>query len=697
MRPKILEPLFADVTTLRGIGPRMGALLDGFIGGRLIDLLWHLPYQLIDRSYRPSLDEAEAGRIITTEVQIGRHIAPPSRRLPYRIEVSDDYGFMDLVFFRARGDWLAKLAPSGSRRIVSGRVERYRDRLQMAHPDHIVAPAKTNEIPLLEPVYPLTAGLSGQLLRKSVDIILSDLPDLPEWLEPNWQRDNDWPDWKTAIEQAHKVESKEAVSPHHVARRRLAYDELLANQITLNIVRRNRQIVSGQAIAGTGLLQSQFEALLPFNFTAGQAEAIEGIRADLKDKKRMLRLVQGDVGSGKTVVAMMAMLQAVESGKQAAMMAPTEILARQHAKTLGPYCDQLGISWLVLTSRNKAKARAQMLDHIANGTAQIIFGTHALFQEDVVYADLALAVVDEQHRFGVKQRLQLGRKGEAGGGGTNILVMTATPIPRTLTLTAYGDMDVSRMTDKPPGRQPIDTRLIGLDRYEDLKHGLERIMQRGERAYWVCPLVSESELSDLAAAEARFADLKDRYGAEIGLLHGKMKAEEKDKIMQKFSAGDISVLVATTVVEVGVDVPEATTIIIEHAERFGLAQLHQLRGRVGRGSKPSHCILLYRGPLGEIARARLEIMRTSQDGFEIAEEDLRLRGSGEVLGTRQSGLPQFKIADIDLHADLVAVVHDDARLILEQDPHLTGTRGQAIRVLLNLHERAEALNFLSAG
>jgi ATP-dependent DNA helicase RecG len=697
MRPSPLDPLFADVETLRGIGPRLSHQLEGFIGRRLIDLVWHMPYQIIDRSYRPSLAALEAGRIATCQVDIVKHQPARRRGLPYRITVSDATGFMDLVFFQARGDWLQKLAPEGSTRIVSGRVEQYRDTWQMVHPDHVVTPAAAAEIPQREPVYPLTAGISLQTLRKAIAQTVPRLPQLPEWQDPAWLDKQAWPHWHDAVAAAHSPTAAADIMPNAPARQRLAYDELLANQITLNLIRRNKQIIAGQSVRGDGQLRHAFLEQLPFALTAGQQSAVKDIASDLEDDKRMLRLVQGDVGSGKTFVAMMAMLQTVEARKQVALMAPTEILARQHAATLGPYCEALGVPWLLLTSRNKGKAREKALEQIATGETPVVFGTHALFQDDVEFADLALAIVDEQHRFGVKQRLQLGRKGNSSEGGTNILVMTATPIPRTLTLAAYGDMDISRITDKPAGRQPIDTRLISFDRYADLKQGLARLIARGERGYWVCPLVSESELSDLAAAEARFADLRGTYGDAIGLIHGQMKADQKDKVMQQFADGELSILVATTVIEVGVDVPEATTIIIEHAERFGLAQLHQLRGRVGRGDKPSNCILFYRGPLGEIARARLEIMRQSQDGFDIAEEDLRLRGSGEVLGTRQSGLPQFKIADLDAHASLLPAVHDDARLVLDQDPQLLGPRGQAIRQLLYLFERTEALKFLEAG
>ena len=697
MRPAILDSLFSDITMLKGIGPRYGIVFEGFIGRRVVDALFHLPYQLIDRRYRPCLAEAVDGRIVTTVVTIGKHEPPRHRNGPYKITCYDETRELQLIFFRARGDWLSKSSPEGSQRLISGRLERFKDRLQMVHPDHIVALDKADGVPMLEPVYPLTTGLPGSVMRKASLGAIANMPSLPEWQDADWLIKQNWPSWHQALATLHHPKAEEDVSPLSEARQRIAYDELLANQITLTLIRRNRQVVSGQVIKGTGQLQKQFLASLPFTLTQGQKTSVADISDDLSQDKRMLRLVQGDVGSGKTFVALMAMLQAVEAGKQATLMAPTEILARQHGQSIGSYLDALGVVYCVLTSRNKGKSREKMLASIASGETQIIIGTHAVFQDAVDFHDLGLAIVDEQHRFGVKQRLQLGNKGKGGGLGTNILVMTATPIPRTLTLTAYGDMDVSRITDKPAGRQSIDTRLMSIDRYQELKDGLSRIISRGERAYWVCPLVNESELIDLAAAEARYTDLHNQYGEQIGLVHGQMKAQEKDRIMEKFSSGEISVLVATTVIEVGVDVPEATTIIIEHAERFGLAQLHQLRGRVGRGDKKSNCILLYRGPLGETSRARLEIMRQSQDGFEIAEKDLELRGSGEVLGVRQSGLPHFKVANLDTHAHLLPIVHDDARLILSQDQHLTGDRGKALRNLLHVFERHEALRFLDAG
>jgi ATP-dependent DNA helicase RecG len=697
MRPTRLDTLFADATTLPGIGPKLGKLLAEITGDKVIDLLFHLPANLIDRQYRPSLAEVEDGRIATFDVEVMKHDAPPNmgkrRNLPYRILCGNETGYVSLVFFRARGDWLTKAMPVGARRMVSGRVERFREQLQIVHPDHMLPQAEFEKLPIVEPVYPLTAGLSAKVLMKAIQAALPQLPALPEWQEAEWLKQQGWDDWHSAVQTVHRPENMAALEPQNPARVRLAYDELLAHQLVLALVRRDRKKQQGRAYPAADEMQARLLALLPFPLTGSQEAAIADIRADMAAPMRMLRLLQGDVGSGKTVVAMMGMLQAVVNGAQAALMAPTEILARQHADTLGPWLDELGIKWQLMTARNKGKLRAENLEALSAGDVQIAIGTHALFQDDVAFQNLGLAVVDEQHRFGVQQRMALSTKGH----GVDVLVMTATPIPRTLTLTAYGDMDVSRMPDKPPGRQPVDTRVISMDRYAEVAQSLGNAIKDGARVYWVCPLVSESELIDLAAAEDRAKALRAIYGDTVGIVHGQMKAAEKDAVMARFAAGEISILVATTVIEVGVNVPEATVMVIEHAERFGLAQLHQLRGRVGRGRDKSSCVLLYRGPLGETSKARLTIMRETEDGFKIAEEDLRLRGAGEVLGTRQSGLPAFRLADLEAHADLLPAVHDDVKLLLERDPLLKSPRGEALRELLYLFRRDEAMRFLQSG
>ncbi|MGF7209277.1 ATP-dependent DNA helicase RecG [Skermanella aerolata] len=693
MRPDILFPLFAPVTTLKGLGPKLGKLTEKLVGPHVADLLWHLPTGIIDRRFAPHVAEAPDGFIATLTVRVEYHSAPANPRHPYKVRCSDETGQIDLIFFHARGDWLVKQLPVGDTVVISGKVEWFNGMPQMAHPDHIVPADAKGEFDPVEPVYPMTAGLASKVLRKAMASALSAAKELPEWQDPAWLARRDWPTWRAALQSVHNPRDDADLSAMSPPRCRLAFDELLSNQLALAMIREHQRKLSGRSIGGDGRLRQRVTDALPFALTGAQASSLKEIYADMAADRRMLRLLQGDVGSGKTVVALLAMLNAVETGAQAALMAPTEILARQHFETLAPLADAAGVRLGILTGRDKGKARAAIYERLASGEIDIAIGTHALFQDDVAFRDLAMAVIDEQHRFGVHQRLQLSAKGRS----VDVLVMTATPIPRTLTLTAYGDMDVSRLTEKPPGRKPITTITIPLERLEEVIAGIQRKITEGARVYWVCPLVDESELIDLAAATDRHALLHSMIGERVGLVHGKMKPTDKDAVMTAFAGGDLDVLVATTVIEVGVNVPEASVMVIEHAERFGLAQLHQLRGRIGRGTAASTCILLYDSPLSETSKARLAIMKGTEDGFLIAEEDLRLRGAGEVLGTRQSGMPEFRLADLAVHGELLAAARDDARLIMDRDPELQSERGKALRILLYLFERDQAVKYLRSG
>jgi ATP-dependent DNA helicase RecG len=698
MRPALLNPLFAPLTSLPGLGPRLGKLAAKLIGAdRVARLLWHLPQGLIDRRFTPKVAEAPEGQVATITVRVLSHQPPPpgraAQRRPYRVTTEDETGRLILVFFHAHADYVSKQLPVGEMRVVSGKIERYEGVTQMPHPDHIGTADEIAALATVEPVYPLTGGLPAKTLLKAIRAALERAPLLAEWLDPAYKAKFRWPDWRDALLAAHAPENEADFSAFTPARQRLAYDEMLANQLALALVRANHRKKPGRSVAGNGRLRRVALERLPFTLTGAQERAIADIQTDMGAPSRMLRLLQGDVGSGKTVVALMAMLNAVECEAQAALMAPTEILARQHFETLEPLARQAGVSLALLTGREKGKARAAILEGLASGEIPMVVGTHALIVEDVAFRDLALCVIDEQHRFGVHQRLDLTGKGQ----NADVLVMTATPIPRTLMLTSYGDMDVSRLDEKPPGRKPVDTRIVSLSRLDEVAEGVKRAMDQGAKVFWVCPLVEESEKTDLAAAESRFAHMDELFPGLVGLAHGRLKAAEKDRAMEDFARGSVDLLVATTVIEVGVNVPQATVMVIEHAERFGLAQLHQLRGRVGRGERPSTCLLLYGQPLGATAKARLNCLRETDDGFKIAEEDLRLRGAGELLGTRQSGLPEFKLADIAVHGELLAAARDDAKLILERDPALASPRGEALRTLLYLFEQDALVATIRSG
>jgi ATP-dependent DNA helicase RecG len=700
MRPSLLDRYFASIAGLPGVGPKVEKLFRRLLGRedatpRIVDLLFHLPTGTVDRRARPKLRDVVPGSVATVEVTIDRHRpSPPHRaRAPYQIYASDDTGDLVLTYFNARRDYLEKLLPAGERRYVSGTTALYDGMLQMVHPDRVVSEADLDKLPLVEPVYSLTEGLSNNQVRKALDGAFAKAPNLPEWQDDAWLERSRFPTFLQSLTQLHRPANPADVLPEGPAWSRLAYDELLAGQLALALLRAHQRSLSGRASHGDGKLRARIVSSLPYTLTASQQRAMGEITADLAGPHRMVRLLQGDVGSGKTVVALLAAASVIEAGRQAALMAPTEILARQHLATVAPLAHSAGLRVAILTGRERGREREETLAKLKDGEIDLLIGTHALFQGDVEFHDLALAIVDEQHRFGVHQRLAIARKGEA----VDMLVLTATPIPRTLVLTFFGDMEVSELREKPAGRKPIDTRAIPLGRIAEVAAAVGRAIEDGQRVYWVCPLVEESETSDIAAVEARYAALAKEFGERVDLVHGRMRGSEKDRAMERFSGGETQLLVATTVIEVGVDVPQATVMVVEHAERFGLSQLHQLRGRIGRGAEVSTCLLLYKAPLGETAKARLAILRDTEDGFRIAEEDLRLRGEGDVLGTRQSGMPGFRIARVETHRKLLAVARDDAALALSRDPYLSSPRGQALRHLLYLFERDEAIRLLRAG
>jgi ATP-dependent DNA helicase RecG len=702
MRPLLLNPLFAPVTSLSGVGPKQDKLFRYLLGRdetpRLVDLLLHLPASVIDRRARPKIRDAVPGTVVTLEVTVDRHRpAPPrNRRAPYLVYASDDTGDVVLTYFRAQPDFVEKLLPVGSKRYVSGTLQMFDGVPQIVHPDRVVDEAGFAKLSGIDPVYPLTEGLALGSLRRAIMQALQKLPELPEWISAEVIRRCNFPPIREALNRVHVPVELTDILPDGPFWSRLAFDELLAGQLALALVRSQLRRPAGDRHAGDGHLRRKIIDALPYALTSSQREAAAAIAEDLKRPVRMLRLLQGDVGSGKTVVALLAAAAVTEVGKQAALMAPTEILARQHIKTITPLAERAGLRVAILTGREKGKERRDILSRLEAGEIDFLVGTHALIQDDVIFKSLALAVVDEQHRFGVRERLALTAKGEA----VDVLVLSATPIPRTLVLTYFGDMDVSELREKPAGRQPIETRAVPMSRLEEVMEAVGRALSVGKLIYWICPLAEESEAEGtghLTNATERFESLQKRFGEKTGLVHGQMKGTEKDRVMAQFAAHEIGLLVATTVVEVGVDVPAATIMVIENAERFGLAQLHQLRGRIGRGSEASTCLLLYREPLGEMSKARLKVIRETTDGFRIAEEDLKLRGEGDVLGVRQSGLPGYRIARAEAHAQLITQARDEALRIMKENPKLTGARGEALRCLLYLYERGEAVPLMGAG
>lgn len=691
-RPELLFPLFADIQTLPGVGPKVAKHLEQIGITTPRDLIFLLPHGVIDRRRRPTIKGAPLPGTVTVEVEVMSHRPAARRGGAYRVQVRDEEEVFPIIFFHARGDYLTKLLPVGEKRLVSGKVELFDGMAQMVHPDHVLDPLEADELADFEAVYPLTQGVTQRTMGKAVAAAMTRVPDMPEWIEPSLFRERGWPGWSEALARAHAPEG--APSGLDADRQRLAYDELLAHQLTLALARARTRRGKGRATTGRGDLRDRVLASLPYAPTGAQTRAVQEIAADMAGPLRMSRLLQGDVGAGKTLVAFLALLIAVEAGGQGVMMAPTEILARQHLEGLGPLAEAAGVRLDILTGRDRGAERAAKLSDLAAGRIDILVGTHAVFQADVHFADLRLAIIDEQHRFGVRQRLELGKKGALA----DVLVMTATPIPRSLALAQYGDMDVSVLDEKPPGRKPITTALIQTGRMEEVVDHLRRALAEGRQAYWVCPLVEESEKIDLTAAEDRFKHLRAALGDDVvALVHGQMAPADKDRAMADFVAGRRQVLVATTVIEVGVNVPNASIMVIERAEFFGLAQLHQLRGRVGRGEAQATCLLMYRPPLSETAERRLTLMRETEDGFRIAETDLEMRGAGDVIGTAQSGLPRFKVADLERDTGLMALAQTDARALLTQDPALESDRGKAARLLLWLMGQDEAIRLISVG
>lgn len=704
MRPDLLTPLFGRVAAIPGIGEKTAKLFDKLLSNqriqgsqaRIIDILFNLPINIIDRSQRVLISDAIIDTIVVIKVLVLEYKISQiktNKQTPIRIIVKDDSGELDLLFFRANPEWLIKNLPTGSTRWISGKIEKYDRRLQIVHPDRMLDEEAFQKLPQVEPVYGLTQGLFPRYINKATEYALNKIPCLDEWYEVSVLSSIKLPNFHSALMSVHQPENIFGLSPQHPSRQRLALDELLAGQLALGLIRSKIKQVYREKRDISEYLSLKVINSLPYILTNSQKKVLNEIKQDLQSNNKMLRLVQGDVGSGKTIISLISMLYVIECGEQAAFMAPTEILARQHFENIKNILKDTNIKLELLTGKLTNVKKKEIIEKLAQGKIDLIIGTHAILQETIEFKSLGIAIIDEQHRFGVEQRLLLSNK----GGTVDLLVMTATPIPRTLSLTMFGDMDISILDEKPINRSEIDTRVLPISRLEEIIEALHRAINQGSQIYWVCPLVEENDELDLSAAQDRLVYLHSIFGDIVGLIHGKMKNDEKDFAMTLFKTGKTKILVATTVIEVGVDVSTANIIVIEHAERFGLSQLHQLRGRVGRGNIKSSCILLYKGPLGEMAKSRLMMIRQTQDGFRIAEEDLKLRGEGEILGTKQAGLPSYKVANLNEHARLLAIAHDYSNLVLNKDPNLISRRGKALRILLYLFEKDDALRLLRAG
>ncbi len=685
MRPKILYKLFSNIISLKGIGPKNAKVIERLCGKYVIDLLFHKPSTYIDRRNSPKIIDLEEGKIATIIVTIDGHSPSFNKRMPYRINCSDDTGAISIVYFNLRGPYLKKIFPVGRQKVISGKFEKFNENFQITHPQHVVDLENLDNVKKIECIYPLTAGLTSKTIQKSINSALINLDPLPEWIPDNKIKGNNWPNWNEAIKKIHNpVNTSDSVNSLFLER--LVFDELLAQQLTIRLIKNKISHTQGVPIKRNNKLIKRLEENLDFSLTNDQLKTIDEISSDQSKPNKMLRLLQGDVGSGKTIVALFAMMQCLENEKRSILMAPTEILAEQHFNTIAKIIDSMDLTCSLITSSTKESH---------NFKADILIGTHALFQEKVSFDNIGLVVIDEQHKFGVHQRILLNEK---AGNECDVLLMTATPIPRTLELAAYGDTDISKIMEKPKNRKEINTKSINITKVEDLKESLNKIISKGEKIYWVCPLVDESEKLQLQSVNERLKDLRSYYSDySVEIVHGQMQQEDKNSVMQKFKSGKVNILVATSVIEVGIDDPDATVIIIENAERFGLSQLHQLRGRVGRGEKTSTCILLFNGPLTENAKRRIKIMKETNDGFKIAEEDLDIRGAGEILGSKQSGVPNFKLSNLDKHKHLLEEARETAIKTIKDDPQLKSSLGKAQRVLLHLFRNDVAIDYLKTG
>ena len=641
------DDLFKNISFLKGVGPKLSKYLKNKRIEKINDLLWHLPYSSTDRSDMVTLDKLEPGKIQTVKVRVKRHNFPRIRNLPNKVICDDDFGKIDIVFFNSRENYIKAVLPLNKSVLLSGKVNYYKNSYQITNPDYITSINKIDYVKKKIPKYSLTEGLNEKSYRKIIEKVIMNLPDLDEWYDNDTLKKFNFKSWKESLLKLHNSEINNDLNNKY--RRRLALDEIMSNLMVLSKNRKRFKETNKKNKIFDNLIAKYIVESLNYKLTKAQEEAIKEINKDLKSDKKMFRILQGDVGSGKTIVSLITSANVLENGFQASLMAPTAILAKQHYNLAKKIFEKTKIKIELLTGKTDYKSRKKILAELKNGKIDLLIGTHALFQKKIEFKNLGYIIIDEQHKFGVKQRMSLAEK---GGKNCDVLLMSATPIPRTMMLTIYGDMDVSRLLEKPKNRLPILTYSKPEKKIDELVEIIKKDLSDNNQVFWVCPLINDSQILDYSSVTKRYEWLKKKFPSQTSILHGELKQGEKDLILEKFLQKKTKILVSTTVIEVGIDFPDANLIIIENANKFGLAQLHQLRGRVGRGSKQGKCILLFKDNLSKNSIQRIKILKKSSDGFLIAEEDMKMRGFGDIIGFQQSGEKFFKIADPINHADL---------------------------------------------
>ena len=676
--------IFEDVSKIKGVGKKLSIYLKKKKIEKVNDLLWDLPYSFTDRTEIVSLNKLEIGKIVTAKVKVIKYNFPRIRNLPNKIKCKDEFGEIDLVFFNSREGYIRKVLPINEWVVISGKIGFFGNKYQITNPDYITKIDNLDYVNKIIPKYTLTEGLTEKTYRKIIESVIKNLPELNEWHDQDLLKKMKFPSWKNSIINLHDPNNSRNLNS--VYYKRLAYDEIFANLLFLSKNRYKIKKIKKNKKKFTKLYSSKLTSQLPFKLTKNQISVCEEIDSDLKSSERMYRILQGDVGSGKTIVALLACLNVIESNFQTALMAPTEILAQQHFDLFSKLLKKANIKINItfLSGKTEQKKRKQIIQDLKNNKIDFLIGTHALFQKSIIFKNLGLIIIDEQHKFGVRQRINLAKKGNED---CDVLLMSATPIPRTMIMSIYGDMDTSKLIEKPSIRQKILTLSKPENKINEIWPFIEKKMKEGEQVFWVCPLIEDSKKLDYSSTVKKFDLINKKFPKKVGVIHGSLNDDEKEKILKKFLNKEIHILISTTVIEVGIDFPNATVIVIENSNKFGLAQLHQLRGRIGRGEKRGTCILLFKNNLSQNARKRINILKNSDDGFFIAEEDMKLRGYGDIIGFKQSGIKYFKIADPIHHENLFKLAESNIKSLNEKE-----LNNNKYITLLKLFDKVELAN-----